>query len=212
MTVQSVRSQLVVLCGPNGEAIGYRPKNRVHHRSTPLHLAFSSYVFDDRAQLLVTRRAHSKPTWPGVLTNTCCGHPEPAEPLVEAVERRIMEELGIAVHHTTLVLPSFSYRAEMANGIVENELCPVYVARAASIDMHPDPAEVAEATWMPWTAFATQVLDSSLLVSPWCKSQVEQLTLLGPDPAEWPTGDPNRLPAAAVHWRRRGRGGKGVGR
>ncbi len=189
---------MIVLCGENGEAIGYRPKNRVHHRSTPLHLAFSSYVFDDRAHLLVTRRAHSKKTWPGVLTNSCCGHPQPTESLTEAVQRRIREELGITAYDTTLVLPSFSYRAEMTNGIVENELCPVYTVHTSTITPHLNPDEVSEAAWMPWTDFAAHVLDGTLAVSPWCKCQVEQLSLLGPTPAAWPTGDPNQLPHAAI--------------
>jgi isopentenyl-diphosphate Delta-isomerase len=201
VTIEPEMSQMIVLCGTDGKAIGYHPKNRVHHRSTPLHLAFSSYVFDSRAHLLVTRRAHSKQTWPGVLTNSCCGHPRPAESLTGAVERRIREELGITVYNTTLVLPSFSYRAEMINGIVENELCPVYTAHTDTITplLNPNPDEVAETAWTPWIDFAAHVLDGSLIVSPWCRSQVEQLALLGPDPAAWPAGDPNQLPHAAIH-------------
>ena len=64
MTVAPASSQLIVFCREKGEA-----KNRVHHRSTWLHLAFSAYVFDNRARLLVTRRTYGKQTWPGVLTN-----------------------------------------------------------------------------------------------------------------------------------------------
>ena len=77
----------------------------MHHASTPLHLAFSCYVLDESGRLLVTRRALSKATFPGVWTNTCCGHPAPGEAIEDAVVRRVGQELGITLHDLRLVLP-----------------------------------------------------------------------------------------------------------
>ena len=39
------------------------------------HRAFSLFVFDENENLLLTQRASSKITFPGVWTNTCCSHP-----------------------------------------------------------------------------------------------------------------------------------------
>lgn len=158
----------------------------MHHRDTPLHLAFSCYVFSPGGSLLVTRRARAKRTWPGVVTNSCCGHPAPGEPSVAAVTRRLRDELGLDVSSADLVLPRFRYRAEMANGVVENELCPVFRALSSA---EPRPAEADEFGWMSWPLFVSLVLGGDLAVSPWCREQVEQLVKLGDDPLGWPVAE-----------------------
>ena len=53
----------VVLLDEEGRSIGTVAKAEVHHRETPLHLAFSCYLFDGEGRLLLTRRALHKPTW-----------------------------------------------------------------------------------------------------------------------------------------------------
>lgn len=182
----------VVLLDDAGHAVGTADKYAVHHANTPLHLAFSSYVFDRRGRFLLTRRAESKTTWPGVWTNTCCGHPGPGEPLADAVARRLRTELGATATTIELVLPRFRYQAVMDGGIRENEMCPVYrVEIDGPLDL--DPAEVVEVRWVDWQEFAAD----PPAVSPWCQWQVEELTALGPDPWQWPVADDTLMPPAA---------------
>lgn len=193
-------AEQVVLLDPAGHAIGTAPKRAVHHESTPLHLAFSCYVVDDRGRVLVTRRARDKATFPGVVTNSVCGHPAPGEDLTHAVVRRAADELGLAVDRVRVVLPGFAYRAQMA-GIVEHELCPVHVAEqdGAAEALSPDPTEVDDAWWVPWPELRDGVLSGSITVSPWCADQVAELADLPDDPRQWPTGDLTTLPPAARH-------------
>jgi isopentenyl-diphosphate delta-isomerase len=190
-------TELVVLVSPDGHALGTAPKATVHHADTPLHLAFSAYLFDDSGALLVTRRALDKATFPGVWTNSACGHPAPGERLHDAARRRMRDELGVEVTDLRLVLPRFAYRAEQ-DGVVEWELCPVLVGRVAGTApaITPDPAEVAGAEWTEWTDFCTDVLAGRRAVSSWCREQVAELAALGPDPDAWPTADPADLPPA----------------
>ena len=198
----------VVLCGPDGAAIGTADKVAVHGPDTPLHLAFSCYVFDSAGRTLVTRRAYDKRTFPGLRTNSCCGHPAPGEAIDDAVRRRVRDELGLDLDVITLILPRFRYRAVAADGVVENELCPVFRAVVPDPPVRPDPVEVAAAWWVPWAEFASRSGDTEPdteadedraddPLSKWGREQLAELAQLGPDPMSWPAADPGDLPSAA---------------
>lgn len=186
----------VVLVDDDGNRIATAAKAGVHHRSTPLHLAFSAYVFNPKGELLLTRRAATKKTWPNVWTNSCCGHPMPDEWLPRAVARRLRDELGLTATAIDLVLPRFRYRAQMPNGIVENEVCPVYRVLA---DGAPtlEPSEVSVARWVPWETFVGAALNGEFAVSPWCRLQVAELSGLAGVPSRWRIAGSDELPPAA---------------
>lgn len=200
-TLRQSVTEYVVLVDDDGTAVGTESKATVHTTDTPLHLAFSCYVFNSRGEVLVTTRARHKKTWPGVTTNSCCGHPSPDEDLGEAVTRRLEQELGIVVDAPFLLLPDFRYRATMDDGIVENELCPVFGVLYDGAEPRPNPDEVESAEWIPWEEFVRFVADGGA-VSPWCAEQMPKLLNLGTDPARWAEGDPASLPAAANYARR----------
>jgi isopentenyl-diphosphate delta-isomerase len=191
--MRTLATDEVVLLDEDGAAIGTATKVAVHGPDTPLHLAFSCYVFDDAGRLLLTQRALHKPTWGGAWTNSCCGHPAPGEPIEDAVRRRVHEELGLTLDDVRLLLPRFRYRAVMDDGMVEHEMCPVFAATTAS-ELALDPDEVAAAEWVPWAEFRVEVLADTRDVSPWCVQQVEALP---EDPRSAPAADPSGLPPAA---------------
>ncbi|MGB9377608.1 MAG: isopentenyl-diphosphate Delta-isomerase [Mycobacteriales bacterium] len=166
--------ELVILLDEQRRPIATMPKASVHHSDTPLHLAFSVYVFDDKGRFLATRRALTKQTWAGIWTNSCCGHPAPGEPVADAAARRLGQELGLSPTDITVVLADFAYRATSAEGVVENEVCPVFVARVVG-EPTPDPAEVVEWRWVDWADFRQLARSAPWALSPWSVEQVAQL-------------------------------------
>jgi isopentenyl-diphosphate delta-isomerase len=167
-------TEQVVLLSDDGARIGVADKHEVHTDDTPLHLAFSCHVFDEEGRVLVTRRALGKRTWPGVWTNSFCGHPGPEEELTDAVIRRARDELGLELAGLELALPDFRYLAIDASGIVENEICPVYTARAAG-PVAANPAEVAEWRWADAAELRLAVDLTPWAFSPWLALQLPQL-------------------------------------
>lgn len=166
--------ELIVLVNDNNEQVGVAPKLATHNAHTPLHRAFSVYIFNKKGAFLVTQRALSKKVFPGMWTNSCCGHPAPGELTEDAIKRRLKFELGIEPKYLKVVLPKYRYRAVM-NDIVENEICPVYMAISTE-DIKPNPDEVEKYKWVEWSDFLKELSTTPEKYSPWCKEQSNLLT------------------------------------
>ncbi len=148
----------VVLVDAEDNVSGTMEKMEAHRKGV-LHRAFSVFIFNDRGELLLQRRAPSKYHSGGLWTNTCCGHPRPGEALAAAAQRRLMEEMGIACpleHRFT-----FAYTAEVGNGLVENELDHVFVGRFNGLPIL-DPSEADS-----WRAVTLDALELEMTLSPY---------------------------------------------
>lgn len=166
--------ELVVLVDHDGNPVGTAPKGTVHSAGTPLHLAFSCYLRRDDGQLLMTRRALSKQAWPGVWTNSFCGHPAPGETFVDALHRRARQELNVGAIGVEVVLNDFRYRAVDSGGIMENEICPVFTAQIVG-DPKPVKDEIVEWSWVEPESLVQSLAHTPFVYSPWLQ---EQLPLL----------------------------------
>jgi len=115
------------------------------HRAGLLHRAFSIFLVDEHGRLVLQRRSAEKYHSGGLWANSCCGHPRPGEQTIAGARRRLKEELGVA---PPLSFGFFArYRAELDNGMHENEFVYVYFGRLAE-EPRPDPAEIAEVAWL----------------------------------------------------------------
>lgn len=170
--------ELIVLVNRAGEPIGTAEKLGAHHGSTPLHLAFSCFVFNRKGHLLITKRALTKKVWPGVWTNSVCGHPGPNELMEDAIRRRLDFELGMGVTDMVCALPNYRYQAPPFKGIVENEICPVYLGRTFE-EPKPNQEEVAACQWISWGDFLKSIENNPERYSYW---SIQEATLLSVHP------------------------------
>ncbi len=161
----------VVLVDEQNQETGIAEKDTVHTKNTPLHRAFSLFLFNSKNELLLTQRAYTKKAFPGVWTNTVCGHPRLGETEVDASKRRLKDELGIEVEEVQLVGP-YRYRFTDTNGVVENEFCPVHIAFSDQ-EPYPHPKEVAAWKWLPWSKFLDDIKTHPEVYSPWSIEEAE---------------------------------------
>lgn len=168
-------SEQIVLLDDSHQPIGVADKLSSHHENTPLHLAFSCYIFNEQGEFLITQRAATKKVWPGVWTNSVCGHPAPDESFEDAIRRRAAFELGLhEVTNIESLLPNYRYTTPSFNGIIENEFCPVFLART-SAKFAPNPDEVMDFKWQAWDEVLSAVAANPDIYSYWFKDQLEQL-------------------------------------
>jgi isopentenyl-diphosphate delta-isomerase len=169
-----MNTEEVVLVNEENEVLGTALKSQVHTANTPLHRAFSIFVFNKNGEVLLQQRSAFKKTWPLVWSNSCCGHPALNESMEAAAKRRLEFELGISLPTSEIhnVLPTYKYRAEK-DGIVEHEICPVLIATYNG-EISPNPHEIAAIRWVKWQDFLDE-LKKQNDYSPWC---IEESQLL----------------------------------
>lgn len=175
-------AEQIVFVEENGQPTGVvGPKLESHTANTKVHLAFSCYIFrKSDNKFLVTQRALSKKVWPGVWTNSVCGHPMPGEAIEDAVRRRAAYEIGLNnLRDISCVLPSYRYTTPPYNGIIENEFCPVFVAYVDE-EPKPNPDEVEAYKWLTWPEYVRMLSDEPDNMSYWTKDQYKQLKDLEP--------------------------------
>lgn len=114
------------------------------HRRGLLHKAVSVFIFNERNELLLQKRASSKYHSPDKWTNTCCTHPLPWEVPLMTARRRLGEEMGL----TTPLAEgfTFSYKADVGNGLIENEFDHVFFG-LSNHNPTPNPDEVSDWSW-----------------------------------------------------------------
>jgi isopentenyl-diphosphate delta-isomerase len=136
--------EFVILVDENDNELGSMEKIEAHKKAV-LHRAFSIFIFNDAGQMMLQQRALSKYHSPGLWTNACCSHPRPGETLEEAIQRRIVEEMGFSCEMEKVL--DFIYKAPFDHGLTEHELDHVFIGKY-NADPVINPEEVEAWKWI----------------------------------------------------------------
>jgi isopentenyl-diphosphate Delta-isomerase len=167
----------VVLVDDDDQVLGTAPKATVHQAITPLHRAFSAFLFNANNELLLQQRSSAKKTWPLMWSNSVCGHPSLGEETLDAVARRMQDELGLVPMSLWFASP---YRYCFSkDGVMENEICPIFVG-TVDTEPIPNPQEVEAVRWVGWQDFLAEIRKNPEGYSPWCVEEALILSTLLP--------------------------------
>ena len=154
----SFGDEALILVDTDDREIGTLSKDACHDGDGLLHRAFSAFLFNDRDELLLQRRAPGKRLWPGYWSNSCCSHPRVGEELAAAALRRLDQELGVEAELTFIY--KFRYHARFGESGSERELCSVFVGRCNGRPQ-VNATEISE-----WRYIGRDALDRELAASP----------------------------------------------
>ena len=161
-------TQWVELVDDDGVGRGRATVADAHRDPGLLHRAFSVLLVDPDGRVLLQRRAAVKTRFPLRWANSCCGHPAPGQPVVEAAARRLAEELSVQGVELVPVGVHRYAAGDPSTGRVEREYDHVLVGRVGTgLRMAPDPAEVAEVRWVPPDELRTDLVARPDAYAPW---------------------------------------------
>ncbi len=168
-----IKKDLLVLVDKEDNILGYEEKVKCHMGKGLTHRAFSIFIFNDKKEILIQKRAKGKMLWPGFWANSCCSHPRKDEKYLEAGKRRLKEEMGIDVNLRSVF--KFYYQAKYENIGSENELCTVLVGRHSDDKINPDLGEVEEWKWKGIEKLKKDIKNSPDIYAPWFKIEIKRV-------------------------------------
>ena len=130
----------VILVNEHDDMVGIMDKMEAHKQGL-LHRAFSIFIFNSKAEMLLQQRAVTKYHSGGLWTNACCSHPTPGEKTNDAAARRLDEELGFETPLEKVF--DFVYKAEFDNGLTEYEFDHVFAGEYEG-EVHINVEEVSD--------------------------------------------------------------------
>lgn len=134
----------IALVNEQDEITGYEDKLFVHEKGL-LHRAFSIFVFNEKNEILIHRRALEKYHTPGLWTNTCCSHLLEDMTMEECTHDRLNFEMGFDCKLSYQF--SFTYKTTFGNGLTEHETDHVYFGKWSG-NPNPNPDEVMDYKWI----------------------------------------------------------------
>ncbi len=135
----------IILVDEQDVQTGVMEKMEVHQKAL-LHRAFSVFIFNDKGDMLLHKRADKKYHSPGLWTNACCSHPKPGEKTMTAARIRLQEEMGFNTELTKAF--DFIYKAAFDNGLTEHEFDHVFIGTFDG-NIIPNSEEVSDYCYKP---------------------------------------------------------------
>lgn len=160
-------TEMVILVDELDQQVGVAEKMYAHENGL-LHRAFSVFVVRENYpswDILLQQRQFDKYHCGELWTNTCCSHPRQDETVVAAAERRLFEEMGLMLKLDKL--NSFIYKAEFANGLIENEYDHVLIGFYDNQEFSVNPREVQNHAWIGIDALQASIDEHPEIYTPW---------------------------------------------
>jgi isopentenyl-diphosphate Delta-isomerase len=147
------------------------------HKIGLQHYAYSVFVFNDKKQLLLQKRAYNKYHSGGLWSNTCCSHPltNKIEDVQQEAEKRLFIEMGIRCHLKFMIICTYNVRC---GNLVENEIDYLFIGISNCVPII-NKQEVETYRWESISAIKIDIINNSSIYSGWFKIIINNNYIMG---------------------------------
>ncbi|HDZ54614.1 MAG TPA: isopentenyl-diphosphate Delta-isomerase [Candidatus Nealsonbacteria bacterium] len=157
----------ILIVNKRDEIIGTEDKEKCHDNNGILHRGFSILIFNNKGQILLSRRSKFKRLWPLFWDNACSSHPFKDENYERTGEKRLKKELRLTC--PLRLIDKFQYQAQYKNTGSENEVCALLVGEYNKKKIKPNPEEIADWKWLDVPGLQKDIENSPRKYTPWLK-------------------------------------------
>lgn len=170
--IVSFDSEPLILVDEKDQEIGHQDKLSCHIGKGVLHRAFSLFIFNEAGELLLQQRSKNKHLWPLYWSNSVCSHPRRGELMIDAITRRLQQELGISTELQYIY--KFKYQVPYLDVGAEHELCWVFVGPCTQ-PIKANENEIADWRFVSAEDLEQELSDKPNHFTPWFKLEWQRL-------------------------------------
>ena len=134
------------------------------HKKPMLHRAFSVFLYNDKKEMLIQKRAMHKYHSPGLWANACCSHPGMGENIKESARERMEDEIGIKADIDEIF--SFIYLNKFHDDLYEYEYDHVFLGKYNG-EVVLNEEEASESKWISLDELENDLVSNPLKYSSW---------------------------------------------
>ena len=166
--------QNVILVDKNDNELGVCEKITAH-KEKRLHRAFSVFLFNEKKELLIQKRASNKYHSGNLWSNSCCSHQQLGNTIEEDVINCVKKELGASCDNIKRIF-DFIYEADLVD-MYEYEYDYVIFANVKG-NINPNPDEVQEVKWVDMENLKIDINLNSEKYTAWFKAILKEKNFL----------------------------------
>ncbi|MEK7657653.1 MAG: isopentenyl-diphosphate delta-isomerase [Patescibacteria group bacterium] len=159
----------ILIVNKSDEVVGLDTKENCHSGNGILHRAITIFIFNDKNEILLTKRSALKKLWPNFWDTSCSTHIHRDETNEQAGEKRLNEEIGFSCKLKFVL--KFQHQANFNNIGSENEIC-VLLTGDYTGEIKPNVDEVSNYKWIAIEQLKSEINNTD--ISPWLKIAFEK--------------------------------------
>lgn len=156
--------EYILIVDENDNVIGKEEKVKCHLGDGILHRAFTLMVFNDKNELLITKRSKEKMLWPDIWDGSISSHLHEGESYEDAGRRRFPQELG--VEGNVRFLFKIRYQTSYKDVGSENEFDAALITKGIN-EVFPKKEEISEHKYVDLKELEKDMKNNPEKYAPW---------------------------------------------